>query len=746
MENTNCPICGETNPSTLENCQNCNRPLHQTAGELDGAEGLRDSKQTLDDIAPLDWLAGLDDDGDEEDEEAAEWLVELQGDRTEGEVAPDESITMGDVPCPSDENESSIKKDELSGEVSDLRGKLIEEGTAPATTTGDDGLPEWLSSIDSAGDAFAAVVEAENQKQESALGADDDLPDWMSNFQSDTVGESVEESAPVVASGSDTPDWLSSLSSEDFSAKDTSLAEDVFETEASLNESVPPAVSMVDTDEIEISDVVESDIPDWLSQMEKSTADSCVETKIEEVPAFFEEGAYDHLESLPSAETKGEEEGTPSTSSVFIGDDDSSNIKEDGTDEIFGIETPDWLSDLDPEDVDSDASVVADIAGADEDIGDAELPSWVQAMRPVASVISDTFDGSGEHIVAETGPLAGLSGVLGAGPGLGELSKPRAPSIKLQVSEDQQNNVAMLEGLLAGESEPRPFELQAETSSIPVLRWLIAVLLIFVVGSALFNKTDIIPSPNIIVPEIRDAIEAINQLPAEGSALVVFDYEAGFSGEMQAVAAPLVNHLMLRGEKLVLLSTTPMGPALAERFLIESQSGHGYLVGEDYLNLGYLSGGISGILGFISNPHMIAVAPIKDVSIWDLPPLVNVNRYSDFSVIVILTDDVEKGRAWIEQSTVALDGVETPFLMAISAQAEPIIYPYYASGQVDGLVSGLSGGATYERMLGQDGAGRKYWDSYSVGLLLAVVLIAIGAMANFLVALRARQKTQREEN
>ncbi len=84
--------------------------------------------------------------------------------------------------------------------------------------------------------------------------------------------------------------------------------------------------------------------------------------------------------------------------------------------------------------------------------------------------------------------------------------------------------------------------------------------------------------------------------------------------------------------------------------------------------------------------------------------------------------------------------------MGISAQAEPILYPYYLSGQVDGLVSGLLGGATYEQMLSQRGLGRKYWDSYSIGLLLAEILIVIGAMINFLAALRARQKRQKEEN
>ena len=83
--------------------------------------------------------------------------------------------------------------------------------------------------------------------------------------------------------------------------------------------------------------------------------------------------------------------------------------------------------------------------------------------------------------------------------------------------------------------------------------------------------------------------------------------------------------------------------------------------------------------------------------------------------------------------------------MAISAQAEPILYPYYESGQVDGLVSGLSGGATYERLQGQSGLGRKYWDSYSVGLLLAEILIAVGAMVNLLAALKVRQARNKDE-
>ena len=147
------------------------------------------------------------------------------------------------------------------------------------------------------------------------------------------------------------------------------------------------------------------------------------------------------------------------------------------------------------------------------------------------------------------------------------------------------------------------------------------------------------------------------------------------------------------------------------------------------------------MLNFISAPHQAVRGDV-----WDSAPFENIQHFTDFALVLIMTDDAEKGRAWVEQSSAILNTADIPLLMAISAQAEPIIYPYYASGQVDGLVSGLSGGATYERQQNQEGLGRKYWDAYSVGLFLAEILIAIGAMVNFLAALRAKQKKQKEEN
>ena len=595
--------------------------------------------------------------------------------------------------------------------------------------TGD--LPDWLS--DDAGSP-PVVEEKQGVVEDALISSDENLPDWMSTLESvdDSVAEESTESDSSSSVSDDEPEWLSALPADEFSAQGV---ENAVEAEASSQAFEPSAESM--------EGIEDADIPDWLSKMGKPATGPLDAAKLEDTPTGEEKP--DWLEGLSTVD-KEETESLPSVA-AFLTDDTT----DDAEDDIFGIETPDWLSSLGPEDVD-DEFPADETEVSDESAGGAELPSWVQAMRPVADVVADSSKTSDEQLVAESGPLAGLSGILPANPGLGRLNKPRAHSIKLQVGESQQSSAAILEELLAKESQPSPFKAPRKTSSIPLLRWLIAALLIFGVVTSLLSQTEMVTSPELAAPEVEKAFEVAKSIPAGGRALVVFDYEAAFSAEMKTVAAPLIGQLMSRSEMLITLSTSPMGPALAENFLTETQSLYEFKAGVNYIDLGYLPGDASAMLGFVTNPRAMVSKKIDEKSVWEFPPLQNIRNFSDFSVILILTDDVEKGRNWVEQSTLALGESNTPLLMAVSAQAEPMIYPYYDSGQIDGLVSGLSGGATYERLKEakglaqeQDGLARKYWDSYSVGLFLAEILIAIGAMVNFLAALKSGQRSKEEK-
>ena len=84
---------------------------------------------------------------------------------------------------------------------------------------------------------------------------------------------------------------------------------------------------------------------------------------------------------------------------------------------------------------------------------------------------------SSDRTLESRGALAGLQGVLPAVPGFNPTSKPKAYSIKLQASEEQQAHAALLEQILAAETEPVPLTSFSALANSRGLRWLLAIIL-----------------------------------------------------------------------------------------------------------------------------------------------------------------------------------------------------------------------------------------------------------------------------
>jgi hypothetical protein len=230
----------------------------------------------------------------------------------------------------------------------------------------------------------------------------------------------------------------------------------------------------------------------------------------------------------------------------------------------------------------------------------------------------------------------------------------------------------------------------------------------------------------------------VENVPENAPVLVIFDYDPSTVGEMEAVAAPLLDHmLLLRHPRLTFISTSPTGAALAERFISGPLGGHGYQSGIQYVNLGYLPGGLAGIRAFAQEPRIAAPVSIDLNPVWQNAPLQDVQALSNFALMLLITDNAEAGRNWVEQAG-ALRG-NAPFVVASSAQAGPMIMPYVQSGQISGLVNGLNSGAVMEQNnAGRPGMARRYWDAYSLGLFLAVAFITLGGLWNLVLGYRAR--------
>ena len=80
---------------------------------------------------------------------------------------------------------------------------------------------------------------------------------------------------------------------------------------------------------------------------------------------------------------------------------------------LFSMEMPDWLSQ--PEaaaDETASPQIATPARESDDSLAPVDLPSWVQAMRPVEAVISETTPGLEDQPEEMEGPLAGLRGVI----------------------------------------------------------------------------------------------------------------------------------------------------------------------------------------------------------------------------------------------------------------------------------------------------------------------------------------------
>jgi hypothetical protein len=422
------------------------------------------------------------------------------------------------------------------------------------------------------------------------------------------------------------------------------------------------------------------------------------------------------------------------------------------------LDMPDWLSGFTPTEAElKDAEGVEKTD--DANIRPADLPSWVQAMRPVEDVMSEALGDDEEQQMERNGPLAGLRGILPTQPGLPAPHKPKSYSIKLRVDETQRAQAALLENLLNSENTPRTVSRRAETIVIRPLRWIIAgILLLTVLLSSLTSSIGIqmfplpIPPATATSPEKGDDLgnfmQELEKISNDEPVLIVADYQPGFAGEMEPAAGPMIRQLTSKNARLAFISTSPIGPYLAERLLQKfTEAAQPYNLGSQYINLGYLPGGAGGIKVFAEWPGTTVGQDSVQGNLWEQAALKDVTKengtkLSNFAAVVVLTDNPDTGRLWIEQAEPSLR--PKPMLMIISAQAEPMIRPYVISGQLKGLVAGLEGGARYENALGKPEKAY-YWDAFGVSMIAAELLIIIGGAWNLFTSIRTRRAAKEQD-
>lgn len=588
-------------------------------------------------------------------------------------------------------------------------------------------VPDWLRGLEDkaqSAEAPAWTESALSETEAAASSSKDELPAWMNNQPEqaskplqDTTPKWLQKEAPASVTG-ELPAWLSSseetvrltgqqAKEQEEPAQDDSLGG----LPDWLKAAAPQATLFEEPAQESVSEPVEAsfDTPDWLNAF-KATGE---EAQVEETPSSEKETALD----LPSVFASEGQSGEPA-------------------DNLF-TEMPDWLSNA----MELPASNTPTPITNTDAISPGELPSWVQAMRPVDAATpsySSSASFSSDQTLESRGALAGLQGVLPAVPGFTPTSKPKPYSIRLQASDEQQAHAALLEQILAAETAPVPIASYSALRTSRGLRWFLFVVVFAAVIAGLSFGAPLFSMPLGVPREAGRAVEVSRALPQGAPVLVAFDFEASRVGEMEAAAAPFFDQMIFYSHpSFTFISTNEEGSMLAERFISGPLAGHYTNSGFTYSNLGYLPGGQLGIRAFAQNPRRTSPLDIALQPAWASHPD-NLTSFSQlFMAMVLVTDNADTARAWLEQ-TESVRG-SLPVVVVSSAQAAPMIQPYFESQQVSGIVAGLYGGAVFEQNnAGTTTTARRYWDAYSLGMLLALFLVVGGGLWNLVLGLRDR--------
>ena len=616
----------------------------------------------------------------------AEYETKSQ-DQDNEDLKPTSPLEAGSVPTFSQDEGDYIQPDLGAGDKPFQPEPFVEE------------VPDWLQKLQAAASGEPAVP-AEIPDDEGKL------PDWLQDFEpaapgTDQADQLLPDAEPGSAAEPDepAPAFMEDVAEQQDEAAETENEVPAGQPQAEPGEAVPGEgwvfenPEPLEPEEQAATPVEEApELPGWLTSLNLEAGSTAAETPMpfneEEFPAWLEGIKSEDDDEIPAFLPDFE----PEKASVKPSMEEGLPF-EDGS-------APEWLQDLSQP---ADAAASAELLNTQEDILPAELPNWLEAMKPD---ITKQQSFTTQSVFQQEGPLAGFPEILPSKLFRSDYEEGYARGGKLKVTPEQQASADLIAVLLKKMGDVSVLPPAGKKRAYDWLRPLFGLLLVIAIIIPLIMSGSA-GTPTTMSSSGEAAFTVLQSLDTTRPVLVAFDFEPAYSGELSAAGGAVLQHMMLKNVKMVFLSTTPAGAVFADDILLSSYRVLNPGATDDTFveyrsvqtaNLGYLPGSSASLQEFAQNPSQAARygmnAALDGISTWSLPAVAGVDSLDDFGLVLVLTDSSTLGRTWIEQVSPSVGSV--PIVMVSSAAAAPMLQPYYESKQIAGLVVGMADGTTYQ--------------------------------------------------
>jgi hypothetical protein len=191
--------------------------------------------------------------------------------------------------------------------------------------------------------------------------------------------------------------------------------------------------------------------------------------------------------------------------------------------------------------------------------------------------------------------------------------------------------------------------------------------------------------------------------------------------------------------RIVVACLWPASPPLVERAMTPIAEEFGKEYGTDYVNLGYMAGGIVTLLGMGASIPNTFPTDYGGTPVSQIPLMREVKNFEDIAFVMEISAGTPGTREWVQQ-------VQSRFRVAlgsgVTAVSAPNFYPYIQSGQLTGLLGGLKGAAEYETLVGVPGTATRGMDAQSIVHALIVVFILMGNVVYFVSRRSAPERSR----
>jgi hypothetical protein len=276
-----------------------------------------------------------------------------------------------------------------------------------------------------------------------------------------------------------------------------------------------------------------------------------------------------------------------------------------------------------------------------------------------------------------------------------------------------------------------------------LIRWLANIdrRIIFVFISLAIIIPLLLPMglPVKTTPHVQKVYDFLDGLPAGSTVLLSFDYDPASAPEVHPMAIAMLRQCFEKHFKVIIIALWPQGASMAIDALSVVLPEYNVTYGEDYINLGYKTGGAILIKLMGSSIREAFPADIEGRDISEFPIMDGVRNYDDISFVMSFSAGDPGIPAWVQ---IAQAQYHIPVAGGCTAVSAPQFFAYLQTKQLLGLLSGLRGAAEYETLLGKKDRASIRMDAQSVAHVVIIMFILFANLSFFILKRETGEKVE----